>query len=117
MTPQEKQQLNELLNWKKSLERSATIPLDIDQSFRNRFLSKLNVTHAGTFVTLGGDSNETITGLRGVVGTDIAIVTLKEVGGTPRTIVNARAAADSIEVIFSGDPTTDHEVNYIVIRP
>jgi hypothetical protein len=36
-----KQQLNELLTWKKSLERSSTIPLPIDQSFRDRFLNNL----------------------------------------------------------------------------
>lgn len=33
-------QLNELLAWKKSLERSSTIPLNIDQSFRERLDSK-----------------------------------------------------------------------------
>ena len=37
MNEQEKQQLQELLNWKKSLESSSTIPLSIDQSFRQRF--------------------------------------------------------------------------------
>lgn len=30
-------QLNELKDWKASLERSSTIPLSIDQAFRERF--------------------------------------------------------------------------------
>ena len=32
-----KRELEEIKNWKKSLERSSTIPLTIDQSFRERF--------------------------------------------------------------------------------
>jgi hypothetical protein len=37
MTPEEKRELEELKAWKKSLEASSTIPLNIDQSFRTRF--------------------------------------------------------------------------------
>lgn len=37
MTPEEKQQLQELLDFKKSLEMSSSIPLSIDQAFRERF--------------------------------------------------------------------------------
>ena len=37
MTPEEKLQLNELVEFKKNLERSSTIPLSIDQAFRERF--------------------------------------------------------------------------------
>lgn len=36
---QPNKEVQELKEWKKSLERSATIPLDIDQAFRERFLS------------------------------------------------------------------------------
>lgn len=41
MTPQEKQQLNEVYEFIQSLKRSSSIPRDIDQSFRERFLKGL----------------------------------------------------------------------------
>ena len=37
MNEQEKQQLQELLNWKKSLESSHSLPLHFDQAIRGRF--------------------------------------------------------------------------------
>lgn len=37
MNEQEKQQLQDLLNWKKNMESSFSIPLNVDQSFRARF--------------------------------------------------------------------------------
>lgn len=37
-----RQQLKELQDWKASLERSSTIPLNIDQSFRGRFIKSLS---------------------------------------------------------------------------
>lgn len=36
-----KQQVKELKDWKKSLERSSSIPLNIDQSFKERFINTL----------------------------------------------------------------------------
>lgn len=41
MTPEERQQLRELMDWKQSLEMSHTIPLNIDQSFRGRFINDI----------------------------------------------------------------------------
>lgn len=40
MNEQEKQSLQELLNWKKSLERSSSIPLNIDQALTGRGFTK-----------------------------------------------------------------------------
>jgi hypothetical protein len=60
MTPEEKKQFNDLLAWKKSLERSSTIPLLIDQSFTERFKSNLGIsTHAGETQSVdeGGTDN------------------------------------------------------------
>ena len=37
MTPEERQQLKDLMKFKKNLESSNSIPLNIDQSFRDRF--------------------------------------------------------------------------------
>ena len=49
MTPEQQKQLTDLVEWKKSLETSSTIPLNIDQSFRERFTSDLT----GTMTTSG----------------------------------------------------------------
>jgi hypothetical protein len=37
MTPEERKQLQTLTEWKRSLERSSSIPIEIDQSFKERF--------------------------------------------------------------------------------
>jgi len=41
MNPEEKRQLEELIQFKKNLESSRSIPLNIDQSFRARFINSL----------------------------------------------------------------------------
>lgn len=41
MTPEQQQQLNELLDFKKSLEASASIPFTIDAAFSERLLGSL----------------------------------------------------------------------------
>lgn len=73
------------------------------------------VKFAGSFTTAGGDANESIT-VSGCLNTDIAIVVLHTKGGTPRTILTAQAATDAINLEFSGDPSTDHVVSYMVLR-
>lgn len=70
---------------------------------------------AGTFTTLGGDANETISAV-GALGTDLAFVQLKAKGITPRTILTAAANTDSIDLVFSGDPSTDHVVCWQLLR-
>lgn len=73
------------------------------------------VKYASTFTTAGGDADESIS-VPGVLGTDIAIVTVKTAGGTPRSIVAAAAGTDAIAVVMSGDPSTDHVLQYMVLR-
>lgn len=69
----------------------------------------------GIFTTAGGDATESIP-VTGVVAGDIAIVTVKTAGATPRSIVAAAATTGAITVTLSGDPSTDHVLQYIVLR-
>lgn len=73
------------------------------------------VIAAGTHTSAGGDATESIT-VSGALSTDIAIVTLKTAGATPRTITTATAATDAITVVLSGDPSTDHVISYVLLR-
>lgn len=73
------------------------------------------VVAAGSFTTAGGDANEAIT-VTGATSADLAIVVLKTAGGTPRTIVTAAAATGAINVVMSGDPSTDHVLTYMLLR-
>ncbi len=81
--------------------------------------SGLTMTHkavaAGTFTTAGGDASETITAAA-VLGTDVVMVSVKTAGGTPRSVVAAAAGAGSIAVTMSGDPSTDHVLQYVAFR-
>ena len=73
------------------------------------------VKFAGSFNTVGGDANESIT-VTGATATDIAIVVLHTKGATPRTILTAQAATNAINVEMSGDPSNDHVLKYMVLR-
>lgn len=73
------------------------------------------VVAAGEFTTAGGDANESIT-VSGALASDIVLVTLHTAGSTPRTVVTAQAGADSIAVVMSGDPSTDHVLSYVLLR-
>ena len=73
------------------------------------------VKYAGTFTTAGGDASEAIT-VTGAAATDIVSVTVKTAGATPRSIVAATAATNAINVTLSGDPSTDHVLQYVVFR-
>jgi len=73
------------------------------------------VVFAGEFTTAGGDANEAIT-VTGALATDLVHVTLHTKGASPVTILQAQAAADVINVVMSGDPSTDHVLTYSVLR-
>jgi hypothetical protein len=70
---------------------------------------------AGTYTTLGGGTSESIS-VSGVLATDVVLVTIKTAGATPRSIVAAAAGSNSIAVTFSGNPLTDHVLQYVVFR-
>ena len=68
----------------------------------------------GIAATVSGAS-QTLS-VAGVLSTDAVIVTVKTAGATPRSVVAASAGTDSISVTMSGDPSTDHVLQYVVIR-
>lgn len=74
-----------------------------------------SVVAAGSFTTAGGDATESITSADVAVG-DLCFVTNKVNGATPRTVLTAEAASGAITVTMSGDPSTDHVLQYLVIR-
>lgn len=73
------------------------------------------VVSAGTHTTAGGDASETITDAE-VLATDVVMVMIKTEGATPVTCDRAAAAAGSIAVTMSADPSTDHVLQYVVFR-
>lgn len=70
---------------------------------------------AGSFTTAGGDANETIT-IAGALETDVCHVTLNDRGASPVTILDAQAASGQINVVMSADPSTDHILDYTLVR-
>lgn len=89
-----------------------TIRIFLDQP---NVVQSHSIIASGIFDTLGGDVNEAIT-ITDALVTDIAIVTLETVGATPRTITTSKAAAGQIDVVLSGDPSTDHNLAYLLLR-
>lgn len=73
------------------------------------------VVAAANYTTAGGAAAEAIT-ISGLLSTDIAVVTLKTAGATPRTVSKAACTTDTLTITFSGDPSTDHVVAYQVVR-
>lgn len=86
------------------------------KSVQEHLTSGLRVIAAGTFTTVGGDANETIT-VPGAAATDVVSITLKTAGVSPVTVLRAAAATDAINVVLSADPDNDHVLQYVVIRP
>jgi len=81
-------------------------------------VQSLDMSHSvwasGTFQTAGGDANEQIT-LVGCLITDIAIVAVKSSAGSVY-LISAVAAANAINVVLSGNPSTTTYLYYIVLR-
>lgn len=73
------------------------------------------VTAAGLFTTVGGGATQVISlpGL-GITAASVCSVVINTVGVTPRTVTTAACGTNNITVVMSGDPTTDHVLNYIV---
>jgi len=68
---------------------------------------------AGRHTTAGGAASEVIT-VKGVKETMHCFVQLESEGGTPVTIKTAVCGADQLTVTFSADPSSDHELQYLV---
>lgn len=73
------------------------------------------VVKAGKYTTLGGSATEAQT-LAGVLSTDVVVATLQAKGGTPRTILTSAPTTNTLTYVFSGDPSTDHVISYVVFR-
>ena len=71
---------------------------------------------AGTFASVGSDAVEDIAVAGAIVG-DICFVQVQTKGAVARTIAKAIVVAGSITVTLSADPSTDHVLNYVVLRP
>lgn len=65
--------------------------------------------------TLGGSATEAKT-IAGLLATDVVNVTLSVKGVTPRTILTAIPSANTLTIVFSGDPSTDHKYDYQIVR-
>jgi hypothetical protein len=75
------------------------------------------VVFVGRFTTGGGSATESFT-CTGVQATDVVMVTINVKGAVPRTVVQADyASANTVDVEFSGDPSTDHVISIRVDRP
>lgn len=73
------------------------------------------VKAAGTFTTVAGSAAQTIP-VTGTLSTDIVHVTLRTAGATPRTVLTAAPATGQINVTMSLDPSSDHVLQYTVLR-
>lgn len=74
-----------------------------------------NVIYAALTTTSAGSATLALT-ITGLAVGDIPLVTVNTNGATPRTIVTAKVTANTLTVVFSGDPSTDHVLNIIVLR-
>lgn len=74
------------------------------------------IKYAAAAVASTGGSATMAKTVSGVLSTDVVHVTLRAVGGTPRTIITAIPSTDTITIVWSGDPSTDHTYDYSVMR-
>lgn len=70
---------------------------------------------AGTYKTLGGAAAEAIT-ITGLLSTDVVQVVLRQKGASAKTILTALPTTNTLTVTFSGDPSTDHIIDYVIVR-
>lgn len=73
------------------------------------------VVFAGQHATAGGDANEQAT-VSGALATDIVVASLEDNGTNDVTLLTSAAAANAINFVLSGDPSTDAVINYMVLR-
>lgn len=103
-------------NWvevarKNVLSAGSVVLADLDSGIAPSHVVK----YAGRHTTVGGSATEAIT-VSGVAATDNVKIEIRTVGATPRTIVSATTSTNTVTVVFSGDPSTDHVIYYEVTR-
>lgn len=80
---------------------------ELDRALKN------HTRFAGRVTTVGGAALEVVP-VQGAKTTMHCIVILYEVGATPVTIVKAQCGDGVINVTFSADPSSDHQITYLV---
>lgn len=70
----------------------------------------------GSATSAGGDATETVT-ITGALATDKVLVTVTDDGTNSVTISDAKMTANTLTVVFSGDPSSDATFDYVVFRP
>lgn len=73
------------------------------------------VKFAGQETTAGGSASESFT-VTGALATDLAFVQVVNDGTNNVTVLQADVSADSLDVTFSGDPSSDTVINYQILR-
>lgn len=68
----------------------------------------------GSYTTVAGSATQTITAPNVKAG-DLVFAVVATTGATPRTILSQAAANGQIIVTMSGDPSTDHVLNWLAI--
>lgn len=115
MNEQEKAQLNELLEWKRSLENSSTIPLSVDQAFRTRFsLPQIEIKKIDIASTTAQSSNTSTVSMPGAkVGDAVFVVpygsVLENVFGLAH--VYAYVSSDGVVSMRFNNPDTVNTIN------
>jgi len=74
------------------------------------------IVYNAIYTTTGGATSEVITA-SGLLATDVVVATLHTPGGTPTTLSYAFCDAGEINLEFAADPSNDHKINIVVIRP
>lgn len=75
-----------------------------------------HIIASGFHTTVGTAAFEDIT-VTDVLATDVAIVVIKTQGAGARILLSMAAGVDKITITFDADPSTDHVVSYLVVRP
>lgn len=80
-----------------------------------RVKGKFSMGMSGHWHTLGGDVTENIP-VQGTAVGDTVLVTMNTVGASPVTVTTAVAGVNEIVVTLSANPSTDHILNYMVLK-
>lgn len=99
----------------KRFKNTGTTAVPVWAQVSGTVLGSYAVVYAGKHTTAGGAAGEDKT-ITGVVAGDIVIASLIQKGATPRTLLTTITGTDKITLTFSGDPSTDHIVGYMVLR-
>lgn len=86
----------------------------------NGDLAAGNIVAVGRYTTSGGSATEStpVQGLDSVTSNDVVLAQLSAEGSSPVTLDAAvvNPGTGMIDFTFSADPSTDHELTYIVVR-